>query len=109
VIASGGYLPYIKVFSQKHKIKHSFATQIDIKDKKITGQFNGKDCLYNQKVILIEEFLNANPIKYASSVAYSDSITDLPLLQWADEGVVVSKHKSQDWAAKNNLKEIIHN
>jgi len=108
LVISGGYAPYVKLFSEKHGIKGYFATEMASRQEKLTGVFLGKDCLYGQKVILLEEYLKQNPIDYTKSIVYSDSISDLPLLKWADEGVVISRKKPQPWAKTNGLKEIIH-
>ena len=54
------------------------------------------------------QFLKYNAMLFSKSIAYSDSISDLPLLQWADEGVVVSRHKSQAWAKTYGFTEIVH-
>jgi phosphoserine phosphatase len=59
-------------------------------------------------VYLLEKFINETNIIYSKSIVYSDSITDLPLLKWADEAVVISKSKSQLWANDFGFKEIIH-
>lgn len=107
LIVSGGYAPYIKHFSEKHKLQYAFATEIEFKNDKATGMFSGKDCLFNQKVVLIESYLTNNKIVFEESIAYSDGITDLPLLRWADKSFVVSKGKSQKWALENGYGEII--
>ena len=107
LIVSGGYAPYIKYFSEIYKLQYSFATEIEFHNNSATGMFSGKDCLFNQKVVLIETYLRNNKMIFDESIAYSDSITDLPLLRWADKAMVVSKGKSQKWAKENNFKEII--
>lgn len=108
MLISGGYSPYLKVFLEQHHLKKHFATEIEISDGKVTGFFSGKDCLYAQKVVLLDQFLKDNAILFSKSIAYSDSISDLPLLQWADEGVVVSRHKPQLWAKTYGFTEIVH-
>jgi len=108
IIISGGYAPYIKIFTEQHHLKKYFATEIGITSDKITGFFSGKDCLYQQKVVLLNNFVKENNISFAKSIAYSDSISDLPLLQWADEAFVISNKHSQIWATTYGFKEIIH-
>jgi HAD superfamily hydrolase (TIGR01490 family) len=108
VIISGGYSPYIKVFLEQHQLNKYFATEIALSNSKVTGFFSGKDCLYAQKVVYLNEFLKSNDIQFSKTIAYSDSISDLPLLQWANEGVVVSRHKPQSWARTYGFKEIVH-
>jgi len=107
LIVSGGYAPYIKYFSEFYKLQYSFATEIEFHNNRATGMFFGKDCLFNQKVVLIETYLKENKILFDESIAYSDSISDLPLLRWADKAYVVSKRKSQEWAKANGFNEII--
>lgn len=108
MIISGGYSPYIKLFTEQHHLKKHFATEIEITPEKISGFFLGKDCLYEQKVILLNKFVRENNISFTKSIAYSDSISDLPLLQWADEAFVISNQHSQTWASTHGFKEIIH-
>ena len=80
------------------------SSQIEFKNGVCTGLIKGLDCMRNNKVVLLN-----NKYKRTDffSVAYSDSITDLPFLKWVDEGWVVSKYKSQLWPKKYALKEII--
>jgi HAD superfamily hydrolase (TIGR01490 family) len=108
VIISGGYVPYIKVFAEQEGVNYFFATEMELYQNKLTGHFAGKDCLHEQKVRLLEEFLKKNDLQFSNSIAYSDNSSDLPLLTWAKTGVVVSKNKSQNWAKENNLSEIVH-
>jgi HAD superfamily hydrolase (TIGR01490 family) len=108
VIVSGGYEPYIKVFAEQEGVNYFFATEMELYKNKLTGHFAGKDCLQEQKVILLEDFFKKNDLQFSNSIAYSDNSSDLPLLKWANTGVVVSKNKSQNWAKENNLSEIVH-
>jgi HAD superfamily phosphoserine phosphatase-like hydrolase len=107
IIVSGGFAPYISYFSKVYQIQFSVATEIEFHKNKATGKFSGKDCLFDQKVILIEKYLKNNSILYDESVVYTDSIMDLPLLLWADTAYVVSYNKSQNWAVERGFKEII--
>jgi len=108
IIISGGYSPYIKLFTEQYHLKKYFATEIGITSEKVSGFFLGKDCLYEQKVVLLNKYVRENNIVFNKSIAYSDSISDLPLLQWADEAFVISKEHSQTWASTYGFKEIIH-
>ncbi len=108
IIISGGYTPYLKVFSEKHNIQAFFGTEVETRDSKLTGLFSGKDCLHGQKIDLLEKYIKENQINFTNSISYSDSITDLPLLKWTDEAFVISKNKSQSWVKSYGFKEIIH-
>lgn len=108
LILSGGYAPYLKIFTEKHGLKGFFGTEMQFENGKLTGKFAGKDCLYGQKTVLLEQYLNAHPIQYTKKIAYSDSVSDLRLLQWADEAFVISKGQPQAWAKTYRFNEIIH-
>lgn len=107
LVISGGYAPYIEIFANEHQLQKYFATEIEITTSKVTGFFAGPDCLYEQKVIFLNQFIRDNDITFTKKIAYSDSISDLPLLTWADEAFVVSKDKSQAWARQYGFKEIV--
>lgn len=104
IVVSGGYSIYLKYFLEEFKINNLFATNIEFKENKCTGYIEGLDCLFENKIKILEnnQFVTSN-----YSIAYSDSIADLPLLKWVKKGFVVSKNKSQSWAVLNNLEEII--
>ena len=104
VLISGGYDVYLKLFADEFHLKTIIATKIQYKNNICTGRIDGKDCLAHNKVALLNKLYNRNDI-YA--VAYSDSITDKPLLEWANIGYVISKNNSQVWARDYNFKEII--
>lgn len=84
VIVSAGYDIYIEYFAKEFGIKVDdiHANQLLFKNQKFTGEYE-KDCVGNVKV----EILNANFQKEECyAVAYTDSESDLPMLNWADEG-----------------------
>jgi HAD superfamily phosphoserine phosphatase-like hydrolase len=107
LVVSGGYSPYVKYFSEVYKIQHFFATEIEFHNCRATGKFNGSDCLNNQKVRLIEAYLKNYTLFFDETIAYSDSISDLPLLCWADQAYVVSKNISQKWSREYGFNEIV--
>ncbi len=107
VLISGGYLPYVKVFSENHNIDYYYATEFEYKNGLVTGNFLGKDCMNIQKIAVLEKCIKENNIDFNYSISYSDSITDLPLLKWTNEGYVISKDKTQNWSKENSLFEII--
>lgn len=103
-LVSGGYNIYLQHFVDEYKLNGLISTRIGFRDGICTGKFDGIDCLNDNKVTLLNRHFKKKP---SSSIAYSDSKSDLPFLLWADDGVVVSKSKSQKWAKDNYLKEII--
>ncbi len=109
VIVSGGYEVYLKHFFSEFPEVTVFGTKIKIEDGRLTGGFDGKDCMFHEKVNIMNNWIHANGVDKNQTMFFSDSISDLPLLLWAEEGVVVSRRMNQSWAKKYNLKEIIWN
>lgn len=106
-IVSGGYDIYIKYFVEEYSLAGYISTNIAFTEKGIClGRFTGLDCMRQNKVYLIEKKLSLF-LNNMDTVAYSDSISDLPLLLMTKEGFVVSKKETQKWAMENNLKEIV--
>ena len=104
ILVSGGYDIYLSYFVNEYSLSDVISTRIGFKNNICTGRFDGVDCLRDGKTFLLDRYFDSRP-NY--SIAFSDSISDLPFLNWADEGVVVSKVKSQKWAKDNNFNEII--
>lgn len=107
IISSGGYQPYLEIFCSEHSIKTLFCTRIEFKNGSATGFFNGKDCMRNQKLVLLNQFINLGKINLDKTFCYSDSDSDLPILNWADKAVVISKNNPQNWAKTMNFEEWI--
>ena len=107
VVISGGYEIYLKHFFAEFPEVIVFGTKIEFKNGKLTGMFDGKDCMFQEKVNILDRWIETSGQNMEKSVVFSDSISDLPLLKWANEGFVVSHKKEQNWAKMNNLKEII--
>lgn len=103
-LVSGGYDIYLRYFVDEYALAGLISTRIGFKFNRCTGKFDGIDCLRDGKVKLLNHYFNSKP-NY--SMAFSDSISDLPFLKWVNEGFVVSRDCTQKWAKKNNLNEIV--
>lgn len=108
-LVSGAYYIYLYYFAEENKIKHVISTEITYKGsgKICCGTISGKDCREHQKVKRILTYFNDRNIDWKDSISYSDSLTDLPLLQFTGTGVVVSQDQSQSWVKHHNLTEIV--
>jgi HAD superfamily hydrolase (TIGR01490 family) len=107
-IISGGYSIYLDYFAREYGIKDVIASEIEFDKNDIcTGRLKGTDCMYHYKIQKLSKYFVDTDVNLQESVAYSDSITDLPLLRWAGTGIVVSAEKSQSWASENGLREIV--
>ena len=110
VIVSGGYSIYIRYFAKDFGIDAEDVIATDILfDKKdiCKGKIKGVDCMKKNKIIKLKQKIkNIADFNLKDSFSYSDSLSDLALLKFVGNGVVVSK-KKKTWAKKNKFKEII--
>lgn len=105
VIASAGYEIYLKYFCDDFCIplQDLIAVKIKFKNDICMGSFDGGDRLWD-KTDKLESLLDRKSVVIR---AYSDSISDLPLLSWADEAYAVRRIDRQEWSKKYNFKEIV--
>ena len=106
IVSSGGYNPYLSIFCEEHKIEFLHCTEIYFVLGRCLGIFRGKDCMFDQKRSLLEKLIEEKGWLILKSAVYSDSITDLPLLKWAQRGVVVGK-SNKEWVDRHNLEIIL--
>jgi HAD superfamily hydrolase (TIGR01490 family) len=75
------------------------ATEPEIVDDKFTGAIIGTPCYQHGKVQRLNQWLESQQATLESSCFYSDSINDVPLLEWVDYPVVVDPdEKLRDYA-----------
>jgi len=109
VIASGGYNPYLEIFCKEFNIYHLFSSKIECNNSKVTGFYDGEDCMFEEKVKQLNSFIEINKLTFSNKIVYSDSISDLPLFKWSDIRYVISYNKSQNWPSTYDYNEIIIN
>ena len=85
-------------------VKHLLATDLEVKNRHLTGKISGIPCFGPNKVIKLQEWMQATGNSLEGSYCYSDSHTDLPLLELVEHPVAVDpdqalKHTacSRDW------------
>ena len=84
IISASGYF-WLKPIADKYKVKDLFATMVDPK----TGIIIGNNCHGREKVkVFREKYPKAEILSM-----YTDSINDLPLIEVANEGILVKKNK----------------
>lgn len=105
-IISAGYDIYLKYFVQDFKVDGLLSTKVEFKDGICTGRFDGQDCMFDYKIDYINSEIKGDHNQW---LAFSDSITDLPMLELVGNPVVISRGKSQTWAEKKGFKQIIWN
>lgn len=103
-LVSGGYDVYLEHFVEEFGLDFCYCSRIGFRNSVCSGRIVGVDCMHQNKITLLSMDFHSSPSR---SLAYSDSETDLPLLSWVNQGVVVSRNQHQKWVEKYNLKEII--
>lgn len=90
VLVSGGLGIYLKYFAKDFHLamEDMISSNIAIRNGYSTGYLEGIDCMGENKVKLVEQRFDKLKI---NTIVYSDSYSDLPLLQWADKGIVVAQ------------------
>lgn len=81
VIVSASAYDWIYSWASQYKIE-VIATQLEIKNEKLTGKIVGKNCNVQEKVNRIKEIINLSD--YEHIVAYGDSTGDIPMMNLAD-------------------------
>ena len=104
IILSGGYDIYIHYFAAYFGVEETVSSKIAFKNNVCLGKMDGEDCMKYNKVRAIQSLMTG-----VTSYCYTDSISDLPLLEIVDNPIVVSKQTPQKWASQRNYKQIIWN
>lgn len=106
VIASGGFSEYIKEYAKIYDIEYVIATDLENIDDVITGKMDGLDCMGINKIDKLKSALNLDEFDLSKSFAYSDHISDIPLLSFVGNAVVADFGQDIQWAKLMNY-EII--
>ena len=94
IIVSGTLDFLVSEISSLLGIKENIATLVEVKDGCYTGELIGRPNFGEQKVLRLKEWLKyESMIDTAGLFAYSDSIHDLPLLEFSDNPIAVSPDK----------------
>jgi HAD superfamily hydrolase (TIGR01490 family) len=101
-ILSGGYDVYIKYFAHYFGVEEIISSRIAFSDGMCMGRMEGKDCMRKNKLEYIRPL-----IQNEKTICYTDSKSDLPLLELVDKPIVVSKGGHQKWAQERKYTQII--
>jgi len=85
-------------------IEVSFGTDAEIKEGRYTGRVSGKPNFGEEKVRKIKNWLGDRSLP--ETIAYSDSINDLPLLEFSTKAVVVNPDSKLREVARSSGWEI---
>jgi phosphatidylglycerophosphatase C len=69
----------------------------------VSGSFDGRNCYGEEKLRQVK--LTLGDLSASKTSAYSDHITDLPVLLWAENGIAVNPHRPlRDAAGRHGLR-----
>lgn len=106
IIVSAAIADYIEYIKEVLDVDEIIAARLDIGDGEITTGTLDKPLVYGQlKVEQFTEYLKERDMLKSYSIGISDSIHDLPMLEWADMPIVidgvcsqlVSMAKEKEW------------
>lgn len=106
IIISAGYGIYLREFFKGIPNVLIVASELEVYNNTLTGKLSGLDCFGSEKVNRLSQLgsiADLRPIR-----VFSDSITDLPILEMADEAVVVSNGNIQNWALEKGFNSIVY-
>jgi len=106
VIVSGGFSEYIKEYAKFYDIEYVIATDLEFIDGKATGKIDGIDCMGINKIEKIKSIIDLDNYDLSNSFAYSDHISDVPLLSFVGNGVAVDFGQDIKWAKLMNYEVI---
>lgn len=102
VFLSGGYDIYIRHFAAHFGVQEIITSKIAFAENKCLGRMDGKDCMHANKVEYIRPYM-----KGVTTICYTDSVSDLPILELVNQPIVVSRQTAQAWAIERNYQQII--
>ncbi|MBK1963775.1 HAD-IB family hydrolase [Campylobacter novaezeelandiae] len=97
-IVSGGLELYIKEFAKIYNIKNIIAVSLEEKYTKLTGDIVGIHTMQERKLYKLSYMLNLNNYDLKNSYAYSDCVSDIPLLSLVGNPYVIECGKDLTWA-----------
>lgn len=93
LLASASPEIYLKYFEKNHYVDKVIGTKLENINGKYTNKFQGENCKGIEKLKRINEYLDENnlEIDFDKSFAYSDSLSDKPMLSLVKNRYKVSK------------------
>ncbi len=86
---------YIRLFEKSALIEKAMGTRCEIRDGRFSGRILGNNNKGAEKVARLREYLAGQPIDWANSVMYSDSLSDKPLMDLMGRAYLIN-HRPND-------------
>lgn len=105
-ILSGGFTYFGKVLQQKFGFDYVYANELEIKDGKLTGRFEGEVVDGRRKAELLRLLCQVEHINLAQAVAVGDGANDLPMLGIAGLGIAYHAKPKVKATARQSISSI---
>ncbi|TXE89746.1 HAD-IB family hydrolase [Campylobacter volucris] len=102
-IVSGGLSIYIDEFANLYDIKHVVAVDLECQAGVFTGNIDGIHTMQERKLYKLSQIFDIRNIDLENSYAYSDCVSDIPLLSFVGNPYVVECGKDVRWAKLLNF------
>jgi HAD superfamily hydrolase (TIGR01490 family) len=89
-IVSGATRYVVKPLAESLGVKHYLYTRLETENGRFTGRVIEPICFEEGKIYWLQQFIDEHEIDLARSYFYTDSITDLPLLDLVGHPVVAN-------------------
>jgi len=90
VIISGATKFVVRPLAARLGIEHILYTRLEVEDGCFTGRVIEPICFEEGKIYWLQQFIETHRIELAKSWFYTDSVTDLPLLELVGHPVVTN-------------------
>ncbi len=89
-IVSGATRFVVEPLAEAIGVEHLLYTRLEVEDGRFTGRVIEPVCFEEGKIFWLEEFIAEHGVELAKSYFYTDSVTDLPLLELVGHPVVTN-------------------
>ncbi len=89
-IISGAMRFVVEPLARRLGIEHMLYTRLEVEDGRFTGRIVEPACFEEGKIYWIQQFIEEHDIDLAKSFFYTDSVTDMPLLDLVGHPKVVN-------------------
>lgn len=97
IIASGGFDVYLKYFEQEYNADFLISTKLAFNNNFFTGKIQGEEALSENKAFMVRSLLINSRVDWASSFAYSDHVSDMPLFNLVGNKNLVDIGQDKSW------------
>lgn len=107
ILTSASLSNVIEVLRTELGTTFTLSTKLTVEKGRFTGKISGLIAYGENKVKMAKELVHTNKMSLEGSYAYTDHISDLPLLELVDNPIVVNPdRKLRKIAMKNNWERI---